>query len=186
MSLTPAAASWKRLTDLAASEPSAHRRALLRTVLTHIECEVAGHLDGTMATLTEDPDYRVWGATDHDGPRGRAAVRAMYEAQVAIGKNRLEFDVERVLADDEVVVTEGVFHHAYSGAQLVRDGHAQDADVVPEERYLLEYRALVVWVMTPDALIAGEDTYKAEPARVVRRLGAGEMPHLGLAAGDKA
>jgi hypothetical protein len=109
----------------------------------------------------------------------------MYEGQQVIGKNRLEYRIDRVLVDDDVV-TDGVFRHAYRGAQLVADGVASAADVLPDERYLIEYRALVVWVMSPDGLIEGEDTYKAEPARVVRRLEAGELPHLGLPAQERA
>jgi hypothetical protein len=178
-STAAASTSWKLLAERADAESDPRRRALLQTVLRHLESEVAGDLDTTMATLTDDPDYRVWGATDHTGPRGREAIRRMYEGQQAIGKNLLEYHVDRVLVDADVV-TEGVFRHAYQGAQLVADGVADAADVIPDQRYLIEYRALVVWVMSPDGLIEGEDTYKAEPARVVRRLEADELPHLGL------
>ncbi|NMH98220.1 nuclear transport factor 2 family protein [Pseudonocardia acidicola] len=173
-----AAASWDLLTTRAAEEPDPRRRAHLQTVLRHLVVEVAGDLDATMATLVPEPDYRVWGATDHDGPKGQEAVRTMYQASFAKGKNRLEFAIDRVMVDDEAVVTEGVFRHAYRGAALVADGVARDLE--PEARYLVEYRALVVWVMTPDSLVMGEDTYKAEPTRLVRRLGPGELPHLGL------
>jgi SnoaL-like domain len=177
-----ASASWKLLAERADAEPRPRRRALLQTVLRHLESEVAGDLDTTMATLTDEPDYRVWGATDHTGPHGRDAIRRMYEGQQVTGKNLLEWHIDRVLADDDAVVTEGVFRHAYRGAQLVADGVADPADVAPDERYLIEYRALVVWVMSAGGLIEGEDTYKAGPARVVRRLEDGELPHLGLPA----
>jgi hypothetical protein len=185
MTTVTAATSWKLLAERADTESDPRRRALLQTVLRHLESEVAGDLDTTMDTLTDDPDYRVWGATDHTGPRGRDAVRRMYEGQQVIGKNRLEYHIDRVLVDDDVV-TDGVFRHAYRGAQLVIDGVADAADVNPDERYLIEYRALVVWVMSPDGLIDSEDTYKAEPARVVRRLQADELPHLGLPAQERA
>jgi hypothetical protein len=64
MPTTPAA-SWKRLTDRAASEADPRRRAFVQTVLRHLESESSGDLDTTMATLGDDPDYGVWGATDH-------------------------------------------------------------------------------------------------------------------------
>lgn len=41
-----------------------------------------------------------------------------------MGKNRFEFDVERVLVDDEAVITEGVIRHSYPGCRLVADGGA--------------------------------------------------------------
>lgn len=173
-----AAASWALLTKRATEEPDRRRRAHLETVLRHVTVEVAGDLDATMATLVAEPEYRVWGATDHDGPKGAAAVRSMYEASFAKGKNRLEFAVGLVMVDDDAVITEGVFRHAYRGATVIADGVGTDLD--PDARYLVQYRALVVWVMTPDSLILGEDTYKAEPARLVRRLDEGELPHLGL------
>lgn len=183
MSVRPdpaSAASWALLTRRASEELNPWRKRLLQTVLHHLESEVAGDLDTTMETLNDDPDYRVWGATDHTGPRGREAVRTMYEGQQGIGKNRLEYAVDRVVVDDGAVVTDGVFRHAYPGAQLVADGVVAASAVEPGDRYLLEYRALVVWVMDGDARITGEDTYKGEPARVVRRLAEGELPHLGL------
>jgi hypothetical protein len=173
-----AAAGWALLTKRATEEVDPLRRAHLETVLRHLVVEVAGDLEATMSTLVPEPDYRVWGATDHDGPKGQEAVRTMYRASFAKGKNRLEFAVDRVMVDDEAVVTEGMFRHAYTGATLVADGVA--ADLEPTARYLMEYRALVVWVMTPESLVSGEDTYKAEPTRLVRRLAPGELPHLGL------
>lgn len=174
------AASWQLLATRADDEPDPRRQQLLRTILRHLESEIAGDLDTTIDTLNDDPDYRVWGATDHTGPRGRDAVRAMYEAQQIIGKNRLEYALDRVVVDDGAVVTEGVFRHAYRGAQLVSDGIAVAGEVRDGDRYLIEYRALVVWVMDDDGLISGEDTYKGERARVVRRLEEEELPHLGL------
>lgn len=175
-----AAASWRRLAERAASEPDPRRREFVQTVLRHLESEVGGDLDTTMATLFGEPNYLVWGATDHNGPKGRANIRAMYDHQQAIGKNRLEFEVERVLADDEAVVTEGTFRHAYWGAQLVADGLAAGGELDPARRYLVQYRALIVWVRAEDGLIAREDTYKAEPTRIVRALESDELPHLGL------
>jgi hypothetical protein len=180
------AQSWLLLSERAASEPDPARRAFVELVLRHIESEVAGDLDTTMATLSDDPDYRVWGVTDHGGPRGRAAVREMYDRQVRIGKNRLEFEVERVLVDDDAVVTEGIFRHAYHGARLVADGLAAAGEVEPDERYLVDYRALIVWVKGPDGLIAREDTYKGTPTRLRRRLEPGELTHLGLPEGELA
>jgi hypothetical protein len=104
----------------------------------------------------------------------------MYERQKIIGKNRFEFDIDRLVVDDDAVVTEGVFRHAYVGAQLVADKIASADEVAADKRYLIEYGALVVWVAAPDGRIEREDTYKGHAARVVRELGADELPHLGL------
>lgn len=179
-SLSPQATkSWQLLADRAAAEPDPRRRAHLEMVLRHIAVEVAGDLDALMATLSPEPRYRVWGASHSTGPKGYDAVRAMYEASIAIGKNRLEFQVSRVMVEDDAILTEGLFRHAYSGHKLVEDGIADTSEVNPRGWYLVEYRALIVWVMAADGLIAGEDTYKGEPPRILGRLAPGERSHLG-------
>jgi hypothetical protein len=175
-----AAQSWRLLADKAAREPDPRRRANLELVARHIDAEVSGDLDALMKTLVAEPVYRYLGASPSAGPEGRAAVRAYYEDSVETGKNRLEFVVDRVVADDDAVVTEGVFRHAYGG-QVLR-GRGADASTVPDPEgwYLVQYRALVVWPVTPEGVLSGEDVYIGEPPRTVRQLADDEEPQLGL------
>jgi len=174
-----AAASWRVLEDRIAREPRPRHRSNLELVARHVAAEVRGDLDALMATLTAGPVYSYLGATSSAAPRGREAVRAWYAESIETGKNRLEFQVDRVVVDDDCVVTEGTFRHAYRGSALLARGSSDPAVEDPTGWYLVEYRSLVVWPVTDEGLLAGEDVYIAEPPRVVRLLRDDEAPHLG-------
>ena len=77
------------------------------------------------------------------------------------------------------MVPEGVFRHAYIGQTLLERRVTGNVELDGTAWYLAEYQALVVWRMTPEGLIDGEDIYTAEPPRVIGRLAPGERPHLG-------
>lgn len=117
--LHPAArASWSLLAERVAHERDARRRANLEVVARHVEAEVRGDLDALMATLVPEPRYEIWGGSSSVGPKGREEVVAHYQAMFDSGKSRLEYEVTRVVVDDDSVVTEGVFRHAYTGSAL--------------------------------------------------------------------
>lgn len=171
--------SWQLLTERVLTEADPRRRANLEVVARHVREEVRGDIPALMRTLVAEPHYEVWGASESVGPKGRAEVRAFYEAAVESGKNRLEFQISRVTVDDDTVVTEGVFRHAYTGATLVRRGFASLTKVDVASWYLVEYQALIVWPIDSDGLIEGEQMYAGEKPRILRRLHPGECGHLG-------
>jgi len=172
-----AAASWRLLTEAAATEPDPRLRANLELVARHVDAEVRGDLDALMATLVDDPVYHYWGATTSPGPSGSAAVRAYYQESVKLGRNRLEYAIERVVPGPSAVVTEGVFRHAYSGEVLSSRGVRGVTD--QGAWYLVEYRSVVVWPISDGGLLLGEEVYVGEPIRAVRPLADDEAPHLG-------
>lgn len=168
--LHPAAErSWRLLADRAVTEPDPRRRTNLEVVARHVREEVRGDIPALMATLVAQPRYEVWGASDSKGPKGYDEVVAFYRASIERGKNRLEFEISAVTVDDDTVVTEGVFRHAYPGDVLNE----------PAGWYLVEYQALVVWPIDAAGLIEGERIYAGERPRILRRLNHGECPHLG-------
>jgi len=178
-----AAASWRLLEERLAAEGDPVRRRNLEVVARHVVAEVAGDQAALERTLVDEPKYTFWGG---DRPRRLGSlddVRDFYEQNRRAGKNRLAFDVIRVLVDDSTVITEGVFRHVVEGRYLpsrtLPDGGALD----PETSYLTSYRAIVVWPITPDGLIAGEEIYLGEPHQVQRPVGPGELPHLGRPTG---
>ncbi|HVW32327.1 MAG TPA: nuclear transport factor 2 family protein [Acidimicrobiia bacterium] len=164
---------------VAAATDPVHRRNL-EVVLRHITCEVAGDIEGVLATLVPEPTYRIWGASSSPGPRGGAEVRAFYEGLVASGKNRLEYRVSKVVVDDRNVVTEGEFHFVYPGTALAGRHAAHGEAVDPDGWYHVAYQALVVWpVDAGSGLLEGEDIYAGEVPRILARVGPGELAHLG-------
>lgn len=171
--------SWQLLIDRARIESDPRKRANLEIVAEHVQHEVRGDIAALMATLVAEPSYEIWGSSDTRGPSGYDEVRQFYEAAITIGKNRLEYEIARVVVDDDHVVTEGIFRHAYSGKELVRRHCVRASDVDPLAWYLVEHQALILWPISLDGLIEGEHVYAGEPPRIVRQLRAGEYDHLG-------
>lgn len=179
-----AASSWRVLTARLDAERHPVLRRNLDVVARHVVAEVAGDLEALAATLVEVPRYAFWGGECPRRLRGMDEVQSFYEENVRSGKNRLSFDITRVLVDEHTVVTEGVFRHVLRGEDLpgrtMRDGTPLD----PRTRYLTAYQALVVWPITADGLIAGEEIYLGEPHQVQRAVAECELPHLGQTAAD--
>jgi hypothetical protein len=151
--------TWRKVEERLKHETGPKRRRNLETILAHMKAETAGDLDGLMATITtrETPRYHAFGTTDPIlSPRGRDAVRQFYAAFVASGAVKLELDVERLVVDDDFVVTEGLMKIAYPGNLLRLMGHAVDD---PEAFYLFQTPMCVVWPMDEDGKVIGEDTY---------------------------
>jgi hypothetical protein len=168
---------WQMLLDAIETCDDPRTRHCLQLVADHIVAEVAGDIDGVLATLAADPIYTIWGASNSKAPVGGAAVREFYEQLVGSGKNRLDYVLTRVVADRQAVVTEGDFHHVFPGEALAGrvDG------VEPGRWYHVAYRALVVWVVGDGDRISGEDIYSGEVPRVIREISPAELAHLGPA-----
>jgi hypothetical protein len=83
-------------------------------------------------------------------------VRGFYAAFISSGAHRLELDVDRLVVDEDCVVTEGTMRIAYPGAIVL--GHDVDD---PDAHYPFEARMAVFWPMDADGLVLGEETYTA-------------------------
>ncbi|WP_280218355.1 nuclear transport factor 2 family protein [Nocardia neocaledoniensis] len=172
--------SWQLLVDAIASEPDPRRRRNMEIVAEHVVHEVAGDIPALLATLVPEPTYRFWGPTESRPAQGQTAVEAHYRSLIQTGKNRLEFHITRVIADHDNVVTEGEFRFAYRGRDVTMLSNAPERPVDENARYLVAIHCLIVWPISPEGLILGEDIFAGEPPRVIRQLEPGEMPHLGL------
>jgi hypothetical protein len=151
--------TWRKVEERLKRETDPRRRRNLETVLAHMKAEAAGDLDGLMATITtrETPHYHAYGAADPIlSPRGRDAVRQFYAAFVASGAVKLELDVQRLVVDEEFVITEGLMKIAYPGNLLRLMGHAvDDAGAF----YLFQTPMCVIWPMDEDGKVIAEDSY---------------------------
>lgn len=170
---------WQPLLDRIDEETNPLVRRNLEVVAAHVVAEVAGDMDALMATLVDEPAYTVWGSSDSVGPEGHAEVVRWYERLNAAGRNRLDYLIYRVIADEHCVVTEGDFHYAIDGKQLGA-GRTEAGDAIaPGVYYLVTHRVTVLWPIDRSGRIEGENIYAGERHRVIRRLSAGELPHLG-------
>lgn len=174
--------TWRKVEARLETETSPRRRQLLENVLAHMKAEAACDIPGLMATLAPDPQYHQWGATPTDfGPKGRAAVEQFYKDFAASGATNLEYDVDRLVVDDDCIVTEGMMRIAYPGVTLQAVGRDDIDD--PDAYYLYEARMAVFWPYDADGLLLAEDAYTATDGFVgIRKLTADELPEALAAA----
>jgi hypothetical protein len=153
--------TWDLVAARAASETDPRRRRVLELVAEHMRCEARADIEGVVATLTSTPRYVTHANPDDPrlNPVGSAdAVRAFYDTTIVqTGAHRLEFAVDRVIADDDGVFTEGVMRMAYPGSTLQRLGLPVDD---PDAYYVAESRMGIVWPYDPvEDRLTGEEVY---------------------------
>lgn len=153
--------TWRLVQERMERETDAKTRRNLELVLQHMKQEAQGDIDGVVATLCGEPKYIT-----HDSPLDPAlnpstdkdAVRAFYDMTIVqTGAHQLELNCDRVIADHEAVMTEGVMRMAYPGKTLAMMGVEVDD---PEVYYLYQTRMSVVWPVDPaSGMLTGEETY---------------------------
>ncbi|MDH3644885.1 MAG: nuclear transport factor 2 family protein [Gammaproteobacteria bacterium] len=152
---------WKSLDKFISTQSNPTHKALLETVQEHMRTEVRGEHQGLMATLVDDPQYHMWGGPADTGPKGRQAVSDFYQAMFDANGQNFEFEVRKVIVDDNGVVTEGVLRTAVGGAGVLAAGveEVEGEAVDPEGTYVNEGQLLTVWPAGEGGKLVGEDIY---------------------------
>jgi len=133
--------------------------SMLNRLLDHTVGEATLDLDLVMSTLCANPRYVAWGAPTDMSPAGRQAVQSFYEETIVKGGQfYLEMDIDRIVVDDDTIVTEGYLRSLYYGADAAKRGFPVDD---PEAFYLLTLRMLIVWPFDAEGFIIGEESYSA-------------------------
>jgi hypothetical protein len=163
--------TWAAVEARLETEADPARRALLEQVRDHMKSEVEGDLDKLMATLVDDPCYHFWGVGEDGGPKGHEAVESFYRSMIETGGNRFHFEVDRIFADTDGVVTEGRMRQPMAGAIVAASGVGEvgGEPVDPEATYLAEWQILTVWPAGPDGRLVGEDIYFGSPPMALLR-----------------
>ena len=158
MALIDVSVTWEKVEKRLVGETDPVLRRNLETILAHMKAEAAGDVDGLLETLSDDVAYHTYATplVRELNPVGKAEVRRFYERFVESGATRLQLDIDRLVADRDCVVTEGVMRMAYPGRALAPRGIEVDD---PDAYYLYEARMAVLWPMDPNGLAKGEDTY---------------------------
>ena len=135
-------------------EADSRARLLLENVRNHMRAELREQLDPVMATLVDDPIYHFHGMPGFETLRGRKAVADYYRNMFAAGRMGAEFQVERIIADHDTVVTEGtMISLGGSPKKMGTDplvGHMTSVIRTP---------LLVVWPAAADGRLIGENIY---------------------------
>jgi hypothetical protein len=148
-------------------------RKMLETLKAHLAAEADGSLDGLMATLVPDPQYRMWANGADYGPKGYDAVKAYYTQLVAARRGHLEYAIERIVVDDDNVVTEG-FINAYQPGPAAR-AFGFNVDRL-DATYLVAYRAILVWPFDDEGRLVGEEGYATFNPDSAVAVAPGELP----------
>ncbi len=165
--------SVRQMEDRLARTEDPRQRGMLATVAAHLRAEAGSDLDGLRATLVDEPDYHLW-ADGHDyGPKGMEAVLGYYGSVVAVKRQVLEFDIERIVVDHDTVVTEGWIHAINLGSVARARGWDVDDD---EASYLVSQRVVIFWPFDDEGRMLGEDGYANFDPKQVRRLAPDELP----------
>lgn len=171
--------TWAAVEAAYEAETNPRHKTLLKEVRDHMKTEVCGEIEQLMNTLTAEPQYHIWGQGPDRGPKGRAAVRAFYEGLIASGGTLFEFNVEKIVVDDNAVVTEGRLRNTHPGADLLAAGVSEvgGEPVDPDARYVSNSQLLTVWPGDPDGKLIGEDIYfGSNPFDQLEKLAPGEEP----------
>ncbi len=164
--------TWRPLEQRLARTTDPRHRVVLTAVIEHMKAEAEPDLDRLMATLTHAPDYRFWHDDRDRGPKGVDGVRTYYSDLVASGSNVLEFEIDRLVLDDDCLVTEGFLKQILPGGYAARIGLTVDDE---DAYYLAVFRQLILWPVDADGKICGEDSYNSAPASVTK-LAEEELP----------
>jgi hypothetical protein len=157
MALIDPRVTWRKVEERLETEQDPVLRRNLETLLAHMKAEMAGDVDGLLATLTEAPAYHAYGNDDPaTNPVGRDGVRAFYERFIASGAGQLQLDIDRLVVDKHCILTEGLMRIAYPGRTLQAMGFEVDD---PDAYYLYEARMATLWPFDDRGLAEGEDTY---------------------------
>ncbi len=175
MSIVDQDLAVKRLEERRARVTDERHNAMLKTVADHMRAEAAADVDGLLATLVEAPDYHLWQDGRDYGPKGVDGVLDYYSELVAAKRQILEFDITRIVVDDDTIVTEGWIRAINLGAVARARGFVVDD---PDASYLVTQRVVIFWPFDADGRMLGEDGYATFDAHGARRLEADELPEV--------
>jgi hypothetical protein len=164
---------WRAVDARLQRTENPRHRKMLEVLIGHMKAEMIGDLDGMMAGLVQSPSYHMWGSGRDTGPKGYDSILQYYTDLLAVRRGVLEYAIERIVLDDEAVVTEGTIR-AYQPGRVARDfGFTVDE---LDATYLVIYRALIVWPFDEAGDLIGEDGYGAWDARDAELVRGEDLP----------
>ena len=168
--------SVRRIEERLAKTTDDRHRHLLSIVLEHLAAEADISLDRLLATLTAQPAYHLWANGADYGPKGRDEIAAFYTQLVRDKRGVLEFDITRIVVDDDTVVTEGWIRAINQGRVAKARGYDVDDD---DAHYLVTMRTTIFWPFNEAGEMIGEDGYANWDAKGgARKLSEDELPEV--------
>ncbi len=170
--------SWHTVGERLARTENPRHRKMLQTLADHLRAEEQQSLDLLMATLVPEPHYHLWKNGADYGPKGAAPVRSFYTELVESKRGILEYAIERIVIDDDNIVTEGTIRAYQQGAVARGFGfNVPDLDAT----YLVPYRAVIFWPFNAAGEMLGEDGYSTFDPDSAELIPPEDLPEVYLA-----
>jgi hypothetical protein len=137
-----------------------------------------------MESVSPRADYHVWSTPEDIGAKGHDGVRDYYVGFFALKGHFFENDIQRILVDDDCVVTESVMRMIKPGDVLAGDAYGPGTGPVdpgdlgafePSSHYVLENRVVIIWPFDENLMLIGEDAYSGA-MRSIRKLDDADLP----------
>ena len=169
---------WQAVEERLDRTTDPRHRALLTNLRDHLLAEATADFPKLLGTLAPDPEYHFWieGNGFGNGPKGLPAVTSHYEHLYVERRHVLEYDIDRIVVDDDTIVTEGWFRQVYPGRVLLDRGADVDD---PDAAYLVTVRLVLFWPYDAEGRLVGEDSYadgSMFSAERIRKLDPEEVP----------
>ena len=174
----------KQVTEKLARTDDPRPRRMLEVVLDHMIAENEGDLERVMRSISPRAEYHVWAGPIDNGAKGVEGVRRYYEGFFSIKGHFFENDCQRILVDDDCVVTESIMRMIKPGRIMGDEPFGPDTEPLDpgeegafdrEAHYLLEGRCLIIWPFDDELLLIGEDAY-ASGRLTISKLADDELP----------
>jgi hypothetical protein len=157
--------TWKVIQEKLNRTTNPRHRAMLQELYNHARGEVEGDLERVMGTLSPNPAYR-WVRSGPKQPTGTEEIREFYINEIfGGGRFCLEGNKDRIVVDDDTIITEGTMRVMQWGRDLERQGAPVDD---PDAVYLMTVRLLIVWPFDQNGKIIGEESWNQMPESLVR------------------
>jgi hypothetical protein len=164
---------WKSLEERLVRTTKPRQRQMLQTVIDHSKGEAAGDLHAVLATLSPNPCYHFWSDGHDVGPKGMEAVVEFYQRLVNSGAAYLESPKDRIVVDDDNVVTEMRVRQIVHGLVAKANGYQVDDD---NAFYLISFRAVILWPFTAECKIDAEDSYVSRDMSAITKVPDADVP----------
>ena len=172
--------SWNPLREYAETLSNERHKKLVNGVANHMEAEIKGQLEPLMATLTAGPVYHFWRVGEVNMMlNGYEEVSNFYSNMFENGGEQFEVVTERIIVDDQGVITEGKVKQVYAQENLKTMGLTSEnfSELENSDLWVSNTQLITVWPSDPDAKLVGEDIYFGEdPMKTLSPINRDEIP----------
>jgi hypothetical protein len=167
--------TWKPIQEKLDRTTNPRHRKMLQELLNHASGETEADLEKVLATLSPNPVYKgVRRGPPESQPKGAQEVRAFYVNEIfGRGRYYLEGNKDRIVVDDDTIITEGMMRLIRWGRDLVEDGVPVDDE---NACYLMTTRILIVWPFDADGKIIGEESWSQPATASLQKLADQDVP----------